>query len=59
MSHLLACLAVAFLLSGCGVKLPPIAPERPLPPPPPPKLDCSPQDPTCDRTDPNYRPQNH
>ena len=47
----LFCLA----LSACGVKAPPIAPEsvsrdeR--------VLNCSPQDPKCDVTDPNYQPK--
>lgn len=43
------------LLCGCGVKLPPVAPERTPDPPARPNLDCSPKDPECDRTDPNYK----
>lgn len=44
-----------FLLFSCGVKTMPVAPERTTPAPAL-NLDCSPQDPTCDRTDPNYKP---
>ena len=43
-------------LFGCGVKAPPIAPERRAVPQSL-KLDCSPTDPDCDKTDPNYKPQ--
>lgn len=45
------------LLCSCGVKLPPIAPEHDPVPPPPLRLDCSPTDETCDKTDPNYQPR--
>jgi hypothetical protein len=44
------------LLAGCGVKAPPIAPERP-PKPKIENLNCSPLDEDCDLTDPNYRPR--
>lgn len=46
----LACLA-----SACGVKAPPVAPQQHLYGPPP-KIDCSPTDPDCDKTDPHYVP---
>lgn len=43
-------------LAGCGVKLPPVAPEKdPLPASL--NLNCSPSDPNCDKTDPNYKPK--
>ena len=44
-----------FLLFSCGVKTMPVAPERAAAPPSV-NLDCSPKDPNCDRTDPNYQP---
>ncbi|MGZ3656733.1 MAG: hypothetical protein ACXVCS_14335 [Bdellovibrionota bacterium] len=46
-------------LCGCGVKLPPIAPQsRPLATTNvKPNTDCSPTQENCDKTDPNYRPQ--
>jgi hypothetical protein len=44
-----------FALAACGVKAPPIAPQRP-PEPPTFELDCSPRDPKCDKQDPNYVP---
>jgi hypothetical protein len=44
-----------FLLFSCGVKTPPSAPVRPDQPIPQ-NLDCSPTDPACDKTDPNYKP---
>lgn len=43
-------------LAGCGVKLPPVAPE-PNPEPRNLNLNCSPNDPDCDKTDPNYKPK--
>lgn len=43
-------------LSACGVKAPPVAPQR-APVPPVQNLDCSPQDPSCDKTDPKYQPR--
>jgi len=50
----LVILFVALFCSGCGVKAPPVAPEREekenL------KLDCSIYDPECDKEDPNYIP---
>lgn len=55
-TRLLLCCAL-LLLASCGVKLPPIAPERDPGPPQPPLLDCSPTEPDCDRTDPNYKPR--
>lgn len=55
MRRLLLSLCCCSLLA-CGVKVPPIAPERP-PESVPLKLDCSPKDPDCDRTDPNYKPK--
>jgi hypothetical protein len=52
-----ACLtALCFLLLGCGVKLPPVAPPK-NPEPANLHLDCSPTDPGCDKTDPNYQPK--
>ncbi len=48
---------LCLFLTACGVKLPPVAPERPPPPPPPQKLHCSPYEPDCDAKDPNYRPR--
>ena len=42
------------LLSACGVKAPPIAPEQKLEDTR--KLNCSPKDPDCDAVDPNYKP---
>jgi hypothetical protein len=45
-----------FLLFSCGVKVAPSAPVR-ADQPIPQNLDCSPTDPTCDKTDPNYQPQ--
>lgn len=47
---------LALAAAGCGVKAPPIAPEHP-PQKLEKKLNCSPQDPTCDEEDPNYRPR--
>ncbi len=44
------------VLAGCGVKAPPIAPERQVEPVAP-KLKCSPYDPECDRKDKRYKPQ--
>lgn len=50
----LSCAGI-LLFGACGVKAPPIAPEqvrvdhR--------KLDCSPYDSECDKTDPNYVPR--
>jgi hypothetical protein len=55
MRRTLCLLVAAFLLPSCGVKLPPLAPERPKAPAQL-KLNCSPKDPDCDRTDPNYQP---
>jgi hypothetical protein len=49
-------LVLALLLAGCGVKLPPVAPER-NPEPANLNLNCSPNDPECDKTDPNYKPK--
>jgi hypothetical protein len=43
-------------LSACGVKAPPIAPER-APMRDQLNLDCSPTDPDCDKMDPNYKPR--
>jgi hypothetical protein len=54
MFRLVLGVALGMLLCGCGVKLPPIAPDR-KPEHAAPKLDCSPQDPNCDKTDPNYK----
>jgi hypothetical protein len=48
--------SLALLLSACGVKLPPVAPQR-EPMPATLNLNCSPEDPDCDKTDPNYRPK--
>ena len=45
-----------FLLFSCGVKVLPLANENTTTPMAP-NLDCSPLDPNCDRTDPNYRPR--
>lgn len=45
------------LLQGCGVKLPPVAPDHLSTPAAPLKLDCSPTQEDCDREDPNYRPK--
>lgn len=44
------------LLASCGVKLPPVAPERNSEPASL-NLNCSPSDPECDKTDPNYKPK--
>jgi hypothetical protein len=52
---LVTCALLAF--PSCGVKLPPVAPQSDPVAPPPLKLDCSPNDETCDKTDPNYRPR--
>jgi hypothetical protein len=56
----LTCLALSIALgvslSGCGVKLPPRAPEEKLDLPDP-YVDCSPYDPDCDKTDESYIPQ--
>jgi len=52
--YLLLCLTL-ISLTACGVKAPPIAPQRP-PEPAKLELDCSPKDPDCDKQDPNYRP---
>ncbi|NUM88585.1 MAG: hypothetical protein HUU37_05210 [Bdellovibrionales bacterium] len=49
-------LMVALLTASCGVKGPPVPVIRPETPPPL-QLDCSPEDPKCDRTDPRYVPQ--
>lgn len=43
-----------FALLGCGVKAPPVAPEERIEQNT--NLDCSPNDPECDATDPNYIP---
>lgn len=43
------------LCAGCGVKAPPVAPEQA--PEDLRKLDCSPDEPDCDRTDPKYKPK--
>lgn len=51
-SLLISCL----LTQACGVKAPPIAPERKKLPVPT-LVDCSPYDPECDQTDENYTPQ--
>lgn len=45
-----------FGLAGCGVKAPPIAPQREAVPALL-NLNCSPTDPDCDVQDPNYVPQ--
>ncbi len=46
------------LLQSCGVKLPPVAPQRDEGPPSlSQNFDCSPQDENCDKTDPNYQPK--
>lgn len=47
-------LILGSLLFSCGVKAPPIAPEQKLEDTR--KLNCSPKDPDCDATDPNYKP---
>lgn len=50
--------AVFFLsISACGVKAPPKAPIV-KPEPKALNLNCSPEDPDCDRKDENYVPQN-
>lgn len=49
---LISCL----ILASCGVKLPPVAPEK-NPEPKNLNLNCSPNDPSCDLTDPNYKPK--
>ena len=49
---LLICLCI---LNACGVKAPPLAPNRP-PEVKAPNLDCSVYDPTCDKKDPKYDP---
>lgn len=49
-------LALVLIVSACGVKAPPIAPQREAESTPP-NLDCSPSDPMCDKKDPNYRPK--
>ena len=52
-------LLLALLISGlysCGVKKPPLAPQRQKDPGSISHLDCSPKDPDCDKTDPNYQP---
>lgn len=56
MKLFLLTLACALFLSGCGVKLPPVAPES-NPEPANLNLNCSVDDPTCDKTDPNYKPK--
>lgn len=48
-------LCFALLLSACGVKAPPIAPEEK--PADLRKLSCSPLEPDCDVRDPKYKPQ--
>lgn len=53
--HSLIFVLLLISFSGCGVKAPPIAPERPRPDER--KLDCSTDDPECERTDPNYKPK--
>lgn len=45
----------AILLSSCGVKAPPIAPNRPAVNTA--KTDCSPTEADCDATDPDYVPR--
>jgi hypothetical protein len=55
MNRVLYFLVLTFALQGCGVKLPPVAPQRAPEPPKPKNLDCSPKDPNCDREDPNYK----
>jgi hypothetical protein len=54
MKSFLLILACCLFLAGCGVKLPPVAPEKD-PEPANLNLNCSPTDPNCDKTDPNYR----
>lgn len=56
MRLLIAALSLLTIVS-CGVKLPPVAPQRDPDPVPPPNMDCSPSDENCDKTDPNYRPR--
>lgn len=53
MRHFLVSVFLVGILLGCGVKAPPIAPVR-APEPAVLNLDCEPEDPKCDRTDPNY-----
>jgi hypothetical protein len=55
MSRALLGLLFVLGMQACGVKAPPIAPEQPSAPAPAPRLDCSPQDETCDKTDPGYK----
>jgi hypothetical protein len=57
---LLLLLPCTFLLTGCGVKQPPIAPRsRPVAVVPGAVLNdhCSPTDEKCDARDPNYKPR--
>jgi len=54
LARTLALTIFLFLLFSCGVKIAPNAPVR-ADKPVAPKLDCSPKDPTCDKTDPAYQ----
>jgi hypothetical protein len=56
MKLIIMTLVCAIFLAGCGVKLPPVAPER-NPEPANLNFNCSPGDPDCDKTDPNYKPK--
>jgi hypothetical protein len=47
---------LGFLLIGCGVKAPPVAPEH-EPEHPSLNLNCSVNDPDCDKEDPKYVPK--
>lgn len=48
-------LATLLLLPACGVRTPPVPPPDKADPAAEYKIDCSPQDPDCDRIDPNYQ----
>lgn len=50
-------IVLALFSASCGVKRPPIAPQREPDPTAQTKLNCSPYDEDCDKTDPNYQPR--
>lgn len=53
---LVICCCCGTIITGCGVKRAPVAPEKKAVPVPL-QLDCSPTDENCDKTDPNYQPR--
>ncbi|MGZ3713173.1 MAG: hypothetical protein ACXVBE_15520 [Bdellovibrionota bacterium] len=55
--RLLAFAVLSLVISACGVKAPPIAPEQK--PEDTRVLNCSPEDPKCDVKDPKYKPRKH